>query len=117
TDLAAKGSSEDTKWFTILGSAPLRRVFEGAFNLPRSFAAIDLDQQVKTMKDKADRIFGSDTISQFTDPDKTEALIRRFLLQSEVSATVSPFARGAGALQLLQSTPQSAAAGVLSLLR
>jgi len=42
-----------TGWFSILGSAPLRKVVEDAFNLPTEFSQLDLDSQVRTLREKA----------------------------------------------------------------
>lgn len=102
--LAGRSSTEDTKWFTVMGSGPLRKVFEAAFGLPKSFASIDLDQQLSIFKEKSEKVFGDSDIAQFTDPGKLDNLLRRFLIRSDMMATVSPFAKGATALQLLQST-------------
>lgn len=100
--IAAKtSSSEDAKWYTILGSEPLRKVFEKALGLPSSIGALDLDQQLVAFKDKAARQLGSNTMAQFADPQKVEALVRRFLLRSEAEA----YAQSAGsnvALQMMQ---------------
>ncbi len=101
--LAKKESSENTKWFTALGSPPMRKVLETAFNLPSSFGSLDLDMQLATVKDKARQAFGSETISQFTDPEKMEALVQRFLVRAEVQAMTTSFSAGSIALQLLQA--------------
>jgi len=100
--LAARPISEDAKWFSVMGSAPLRQVFEKALGLPRSLGALDLDTQLSTFREKASRVFGADTVSQFTDPARTETLVRQFLLRSE-AATVATTVRGSGALALLQA--------------
>ncbi|MDP3341310.1 DUF1217 domain-containing protein [Frigidibacter sp.] len=100
--LAGKQSSEDTKWFTILGSAPLRSVFQTAFGLPTSFAAIDLDQQLGTMKSRADRYLGSSEVAQFSDPAQVDDLIKLFLLRSQAQQVAS-ISSGAAALTLLQN--------------
>ncbi len=100
--LAARGVSDDTKWFSIMGSEPLRRVFEGALGLPSKFSSLDLDQQLSTFKEKASKAFGSSEISQFSDPDKLDALIRRFLIRSEAMASFSATSPGSIALTLLQ---------------
>jgi len=104
-DLAARPtSSEDTKWFMILGSAPLRSVFQKALGLPISTGGIDLDKQLEVYKARADKLFGSDTVSQFGDPAKVDALVRRFLLRSEADSLGSGSGSGALALQMLQQT-------------
>lgn len=113
--LAKRTISEDAKWFNVMGSAPLRQVFEKAFGLPGSFAAIDLDQQLDTFKKKATQFFGDSSIKQFASPEKIDGLVRQFMVRSDASANST--ARGAGALQLLQASQQSSATGILSLLR
>jgi hypothetical protein len=100
--LAARSISENAKWFTIMGSEPLRQVFEGALGLPTSFSSLDLDQQLSTFQEKTSQVFGSDDVSQFSDPDKIEALVRRFLIRSEALASFSSTSPGAIALTLLQ---------------
>jgi Protein of unknown function (DUF1217) len=100
--LARKGGSDDLLWLTVLGNAPLRQVFQRALGLPASFGSGDLDRQVTTLKDRAERAFGSDSIRQFSDPKKVEDLIRQFLVRSD-SGNIGTNTRGASALTLLQS--------------
>lgn len=101
-EIAAKtNSSENAKWFTIMGNPPLRKVFETALGLPQNTAALDLDLQLNIFKTRARSQFGSDTISQFTSPTATEALTRRFILRSENNAFEQTSAAN-GALTLLQ---------------
>ncbi len=101
-EIADKKTSVDTKWYSIMGQPPLRKVFETAFGLPSSYATIDLDTQLKGFKDRAERTFGSADISQFTDPAKQEKLIRLFLVRSEAQAFTAGAVRGQTALALLQ---------------
>lgn len=118
TALAKQSGSNDTKWYTIMGSPPLRTVFETTLGLPKSFAAIDIDQQLSVLQTKCANIFGSSNISQFSDPTKLEGLIRTFLIKSEViNGTTSQSVKGSGALQVLQIQQQSSASAILSLLR
>ena len=106
--LAAKTTSgEDTKWFTILGNAPLRKVFESALGLPSSIGALDSDVQLKTFKDKANAQLGSNMVSQFSDPTKVENLVRRFLVRSE-AASFAASGNGNSALQMLQQISANA---------
>jgi hypothetical protein len=85
-----KATSEDAKWFTVLGSAPLRQVFQTALGLPSSFASIDLDQQLGVLKARAKSTFGSEGISQFADPDKLQQLVRTYLTRSEIAVGRHP---------------------------
>ena len=100
--LARKSGSEDTLWYTVLGNIPLRRVFERALGLPQSFGSIDLDQQLSTMKDRLETRFGSNSVRQFSDPAKVENIIRRFLVQSDLTNASAQTPQGS-ALELLQA--------------
>jgi len=102
--LSASTASEDTKWYTILGNMALKQVFTKALGLPGSIGAIDLDQQLQAFKDKAAALFGTNTISQFTDAAKAETVIRRFLVRSQAEAMASTIGPGAAALTMLQQT-------------
>lgn len=114
-EIARRPVSETVRWFSVLGSAPLRQVMQTALGLPQSSATIDLDQQLSVLQERAGRMLGDDSIAQFGDPDKVEGLVRRFLLRAE--------AQGGGAVSgqsLALSILQAGAArsgGVLSLLR
>lgn len=104
-DLAGSPTaSEDTKWFRILGSAPLRQVFQKALGLPSSIGGVDLDKQLQTFKAQADKLFGSDTVSQFTDKAKVDTLVRRFLVRSEAESLGTGAGSGALVLQMLQQS-------------
>jgi hypothetical protein len=100
--LAARPISETAKWYSILGSAPLREVLQGALGLPKSFASIDLDQQVAVLRDKAETTFGASTVSQFSDPVRMEALVRRFQLRSEMQDQAAASSPASIALALLR---------------
>lgn len=102
--LASGSMTEDAKWYTVLGSEPLRRLFETAFGLPASFGAIDIDAQLGIIKDRAARHFGDDSLSQFSQPDQQDKLIRQFLLRAELaSLSAGTISRAASALQILQA--------------
>jgi hypothetical protein len=103
TTLSARSISNDAKWYTVMGSEPLRSVFEGALGLPRRFSSLDIDVQLSTFKEKANKVFGSDEISQFKDPDKIESLVRKFLLRTEALASFSATSSASIALTLLQN--------------
>ncbi|MDZ4088325.1 MAG: DUF1217 domain-containing protein [Tabrizicola sp.] len=100
--LASRTISENAKWFTVLGNAPLREVMQTALGLPKSFSSINLDQQVAVLKKRTEAAFGSSDIGQFRDPKKLEALTRRFILQSEMQGQAAANSPAATALQLLR---------------
>ena len=83
--IAGRDAKEATLWFTIMGTPPLRKVFETAFGLPKSFGTLDVDQQLGILQDKAQRAFGDDGVAQFADPGKREELTRLFLARSQLA--------------------------------
>jgi hypothetical protein len=100
--LAARPISETAKWYSVLGNAPLREVVQTALGLPKSFASIDLDQQVAVLQDRAEAAFGANGISQFTDPAKMESLVRRFLTRTDLQGQGMSNSPAAIALALLR---------------
>ncbi len=102
--LSESDSSDETKWFSVMGSPPLRKVFETVFGLPTSFGALDLDRQMSTFREKASQVFGESEVQQFRDPEKMEALVQNFLTRADLASAQSINVRGATALTLLQSS-------------
>ena len=100
-ELGGATSSEATKWFTILGNAPLRSVFEGAFSLPSSFGSLDIDRQVDVMQERSEALFGSAEISRFTDDNEIDAVVERFLVMRSLSANTAAISSSNTALVLL----------------
>jgi hypothetical protein len=98
-DIASRTGNVNAQWFSMMGEPPLREVFQTALGLPRSFGALDVDRQLATYKERARAAFGTDRLSDLTDPTQREKLVRLFLLRSEAQA--SPMSPGAMALQLL----------------
>ena len=99
--MARDDGTNDTKWFLVMGTPPLRQVFETALNLPSGFGKLDLDRQLETFKDKALQRLGSDKIEDFSAADHREKLVQKFLLQSQLNNDAQ-LSGGSIALQLLQ---------------
>ncbi|PTW47669.1 MULTISPECIES: DUF1217 domain-containing protein [Rhodovulum] len=98
--LAADDISEDAKWFSIMGSGPMRSVFDTAFGLPNSFASLDLDRQLDVYKAKAKAMFGDTSVSQFSGDEMREKLIKMYMIRSDAD-TGAGFSSGQIALRLL----------------
>lgn len=89
TDVTTQNTSDNARWFGILGNPPLRQVFEGALGLPASIARIDVDQQLETFKRRADATFGTNNVADLTTPAAQEKLIRLFLVRSQLETGAS----------------------------
>ncbi|MBM7069892.1 DUF1217 domain-containing protein [Actibacterium sp. 188UL27-1] len=112
-DLAQEATSDNAKWFSIMGNPPLRSAFETALGLPSSFVTLDLDAQLKEFRQRLDRATGDGEISQFSDPEKLDDFVRLFLLRADLASGPSASTPGASALTLL--TPQGSAANILQI--
>ncbi len=100
--LIKRGGSEDTQWFSVMASKPLRTVFETAFGLPTSFGTLDLDLQLAGFKERSERMFGTEKVSDYGEPEKLDQLRRRFLLYGAQQDPVG-LSSGAGVLLALLS--------------
>lgn len=101
-DLISSSASPLSKWYSVLGNAPLRLVFERAFGLPRSFGAIDIDKQVETFQAKSQSLFGSRDLQALATPENMTKLVRLFLVRSEIETAATSWGPAQVALTLLQ---------------
>ncbi len=102
--LAGKSSSEDTKWYTILGNVPLKTVMQTALGLPSSVSTLDIDRQLALYKDRAKAVFGSDSVSQFTAPETMGKLIKTYHLRAEVAAYDGGSVRASAVIGMLSQS-------------
>lgn len=99
--LANNSSSDNTKWFSVLGSSPLRSVMETTFGLPESIGLLDLDKQVEILRGRMEKLTGDSEISQFASEETREKIVQRYLLMSQM-AEVTVSTSSQIALELLQ---------------
>lgn len=102
--LVSSSESETTKWFRILGTPPLRAVFETALGLPDGVGQVDIDKQVEIFQDKAKSSFGLENLADLNNEAVREDFIRNYLLRDQVR-NVSFQSSNAIALTILQSNP------------
>lgn len=102
-EIAAKNGKQRTEWLTIMGTPPLRQVFDTALGMPKGFGALSLDQQYNQYKRRAKQVFGTDKVSDFSKPEKREELVRMFLVRSEVKQFTARTSSAQTALTLLSS--------------
>lgn len=113
--LAAEGE-QGASWYKILGSKPLREVFETAFGLPSGFVNLDIDRQRDILAGKTDAAFGSDTLSVFADPAMVEKMITRFLARAQIAAGPGGTSPASAALTLLRAGTAGGTSGLFNLL-
>jgi Protein of unknown function (DUF1217) len=108
-EIATEPGVDQSGWFKVLGSQPLRRVFEGAYNLPTGFGLLDIDRQRDEISARTGQMFGSESPDVFATDQNIDDMLRRFLVSSQLRNGISPSAPGATALTLLQNSGLGAA--------
>lgn len=114
-EIAEVPNGDAAAWFTILGSTPIRAVFDSAYGLPDEFSLIDIDKQLETLEERTQSLFGTTSVAAFQDPDNVDEIINRFLARAQAEAGPSGSTPGFAALSLLQNNSFSAA-GQINLL-
>lgn len=94
--------SEDAFWFTVMGTPPMRRVFETALGIPSVVSGLDVDRQVEIFKDRAQRVYGGSLPERIGEVG-ADRIIRDFVLRADVANFAPAGVRGSVALSLLQS--------------
>lgn len=105
-DILASNTTNTGQWFSVMGNAPLREVFQTALGLPSSISSIDVDRQREIFEERAQSVFGTDQVADLADPAQQEKLIRLFLIRSEAN-DIAAFSGSSTALTLLQSVPRT----------
>ena len=101
-ELAAGSSSDNTKWYSVIGSKSLSAVMRTALGLPESVASLNVDQQLVIYKQKSEKVFGTSEFSTFKDTATLDKLAKLYLVRAQI-ASASSVSAGSTALQLLQS--------------
>lgn len=104
----SRNSTPDGDWYTVMGTPPLREVFQTALRLPESFAALPLERQLRDFRSRSEAMFGIGEVRQFGDPERLDDLRRAFLAQSSATTQGAAPRGTSAALAILQgvgSTP------------
>ncbi|MBZ4022039.1 flagellar protein [Rhodobacter sp. TJ_12] len=105
-ELAAKSTSNNGKWYTVIGSTSLSEVMRTALGLPTSVGSLDVDQQLKIYKDKAEYVFGTSDFSTFSDSETLDKVVRNYLVRAQMNQGSTMTSQNV-ALQLLQGSGSS----------
>ncbi|GMG83630.1 DUF1217 domain-containing protein [Paralimibaculum aggregatum] len=116
--IAGSETAGSSGWLRILGSQPMRRVVEYAFNLPDQFALIDIDQQVLELERLSRARYGSESPAVFSDPETVEDALNRFLVRAQIESGSAGTGTGgaSAAVQILRAggLGSAAAAGLFA---
>jgi len=100
------GTTNDSRWFGVMASRPLRAVFEATFGLPPSFGTLEVDRQLTVLKDRATHMFGTDDVKELSGADQLEDLRRRYLAQSSLAGSTTGTPGTANAVMALLAGAQ-----------
>jgi hypothetical protein len=114
-EVAVLAAGDGGSWYSVLGSKPLRAVFEKAFGLPAAFGRIDVDKQRDVLQDRVAVLLGSDSLTVFQDGAAVEKVITRFLARAQIDAGAQFSGSAAAALALLRGDGDGAS-GLMNLL-
>jgi hypothetical protein len=78
-------SSNDGRWFAVMGALPVRAVFEEGFGLPDAFGQLDIDQQLDVFKQRAQSILGTSEVGDFLKTDVFDEIQRLYLNNQSVA--------------------------------
>ncbi|WP_232796413.1 DUF1217 domain-containing protein [Roseovarius salinarum] len=101
--IANEDATETARWYRILGTPPLRKVFETALGLPESFGQLDLDRQLETFRARADRHLGLQSLDALEDEETRSGILERFVVRNQLDGVSGGADSGAIALTLLQA--------------
>ena len=100
--MGREAQTDDTRWFRVLGTPPLRAVFEAAFGLPKGFGQLDIERQLDVFKEQAAKQLDLRSFDDFTDDAVREKLVQTYLVREQINSfnALSP---QSVALSLLQA--------------
>lgn len=88
-DILDNTENVNARWFSIMGSEPLRNVVETALGLPSGLAGVDLDLQLTQFKERSNAVFGTEDPGDLLSSENQEKLLRLFFVRSEAAATAN----------------------------
>ena len=107
--LVGEGSSDTAILFRLLGNVPVRRLLEGALNLPEAFRTLPIERQSEELREQLQSKFGISDLNELTSAENIDRVVTRF--HAIRSATQGPNALTPGAVALTLLTGIGANAG------
>lgn len=102
TQLGNRDSTDRTLWFEVIGNAPLRKVFQGAFGFGDNYAQLPIDRQLEEYTKASERLLGTSSFKEIASPENIEKLVQTFMARSQLTAFPAAN-RYSAALTLLQN--------------
>lgn len=100
-ELADSYTTDQARWFAILGNPPLREVLEISLGFPKEFANLDIDTQLSRMQAAARKRYGTSEVTELAQDGRLSALTERFLVMSQIAQSPVNTSSASVALLLL----------------
>ncbi len=115
TAIVEKDTTDNGRWFAVMGNPQLRKVFETAIGLPKEVGLLDLDTQLVQFREKSEQFFDSPEVTDYGDPEKMDKLLRYYVIRAELNGenTGSANKGQSLALSILQGSNQGSTASTL----
>lgn len=102
-EMRNRTSSDKTLWYEVLGSPPLRKVFEGALGFGTAYGKLSIDRQYEEFTRAAEGAFGSSSFKDLSQPEAIDRLVQNYMVRSQISASPAQN-RYSAALTLLRQS-------------
>ncbi len=99
-EVIKNGATENSRWFAVMASGPLREVFETVFGLPGGFGTLDVDRQLSVLKERSEARFGATDLADLDSPEMRAEIRNAYLFGSDLSLQ-GPTAGSSAVLALL----------------
>ncbi|WP_179380962.1 DUF1217 domain-containing protein [Jannaschia marina] len=87
--IAAGDASNRTKWFTLMGTPPVRKVMEVALGLPTAIGTLPIDKQLEVFQERARALFGTDDLPQLVAEGRLDRILDRFTALDDSASGVN----------------------------
>ncbi len=76
--LASADQSNRTKWFTLMGTPPVRKVMETALGLPIAIGTLPIDRQLEIFLERSEALFGTNDLAELGQGKTLDRLLDRY---------------------------------------
>lgn len=102
-EMGNRTSNDKTLWYEVLGSPPLRKVFEGALGFGTAYGRLPIDRQYEEFTRATERTLGSSSFKDPPEPKAIDRLVQNYMVRSQISTSPAQD-RYSAALTLLRQS-------------
>lgn len=111
-NLLGENSSDTAILFRLLGNVPVRRVLEGALNLPETLRTLPIDRQAEVLQQQLQSRLGISDLKDLASPENINRVITRFHAIQSAAQGPNSLTPGAIALTLLTGIGNNASQNI-----